>query len=113
MAYPPALPFCKQIPAYNTRRGFMIIVQKERYDTPHQARIADFVSPDPRHISEAGNVEEGVDIAKRYINETEYKGNVEVLDYTPYTLCSPAKRKFLKMVTLDNNDLCVREHPDA
>ncbi len=91
----------------------MIQIQRQCYDSAHEAQTAPYVSPDPRIIDHADNVDVAVEKAKAFIKENNFKGNIEVLDYTPYTAFSPAKREYLKEVALVDGEIVAKTHPDA
>lgn len=76
----------------------MIIVRKAHFDSPLEAQMAAYVSPDPRNITEVDSIDEGIEAATSFIQSNNYTGNIEIIDYTPHTFCSPAKRKLLKTI---------------
>jgi len=83
----------------------MIIAKKEEFDTPLEAEMAQYSNDDPRLISEPDCEATAILDAIAYIKENHYTKPIQIIDYTPYTFCEPARRVLLATVQKKNDGI--------
>jgi len=58
-------------------------------------------------------MDEAVEAANTYIRDEGYTKTIEIIDYTPYTMISSAKRRLLKTLrTQDDGKILIKDHEE-